>query len=172
MAELMAKWVWALSRTWSCPAPALGCTSFGVCLVPGFERVFESFLPPHNYFSSCWRRFLCSRTELFPGEGKAISESKYLWDALRVGHKITTDFYTSVILGEILTSSSSPVPLPCSPSPPCPVPLMIPNFYHDTESISPTLCRKMEKKSAETCPRAEAKLAVSPHFPALGYYCD
>lgn len=45
MAELMAEWVWALSRTWSCPAPALGCGSFmGLCLAPGFEQ-FPAPLP-------------------------------------------------------------------------------------------------------------------------------
>lgn len=41
MIELMAKCVWALSRTQSCPAPALECTSFGVCLAPGFEQVWR-----------------------------------------------------------------------------------------------------------------------------------
>lgn len=53
--------------------------------------------------------------ELFPGEGKVISESKYLWHALSVGHKMTTDFWKSVLLGEILTSFSSPVPFPPTP---------------------------------------------------------
>lgn len=106
MAELMAKWVWALSRTWSCP---LGVDPSGFVFGSWLFKGFESFLPSPYYFR---RRFLCSKMELFPGEGKVIFESKYLWDALRVGHKMTTDFWKSIFLGEILTYFSSHVPLP------------------------------------------------------------
>lgn len=100
--------------------------------------------------------------ELFSGEEKEISESKYLWDALRLGHKTTTDFWKSVFLGEILTSFSSP-----APPHPAPVPLMFPSLYHVTESISPTSQGKIQKESAETCPRAEAKLAAAFASPGL-----
>lgn len=48
---------------------------------------------------------------VFSGDGKAFSESKSPWAALRGGHQMPTHFWKPVLLGEIGTSFASP-PLP------------------------------------------------------------
>lgn len=92
--------LWLLNRTLAYPVPTPGCRSFRVCVWFLALNWLWEFPAPSQLLHQLLEEISLSQ-EVFPGEGKALSETKPLSDALRRGHKMTPDFWKPVFLGEI-----------------------------------------------------------------------